>query len=141
MALGHDVRVGQTGVIKSNGETDGGIIRVEGSGDVHVAGQMQARGATGDGGFVHVTGENVNFTQTSKVDARGERDGGFIHVVGGEEGDVRIGGQLLAGDATKSPSSRWWNTMPQATGLVLGKDKTPFAPLWWDRYSEMKSEG
>ncbi len=43
-----------------------------------------------------------------------------------------------AGDSTKSPSSKWWNNMSQAEGMVLKKSETPFAPLWFDRYAEEK---
>ena len=52
--------------------------------------------------------------------------------------EIRYQGQLVAGDSTKSPSSKWWNKMSQAEGMVLKKSETPFAPLWFDRYAEEK---
>lgn len=52
--------------------------------------------------------------------------------------EIRHGGTLKAGDATKSPSSKWWNTIPNVDGMVLNKNQTPFAPLWWDRYAEIE---
>ena len=52
--------------------------------------------------------------------------------------EIRHKGALIAGDATKSPSSKWWTKMAQEDGKVLNKYETPFAPLWWDRYVEVK---
>lgn len=52
--------------------------------------------------------------------------------------EIRHQGQLIGGDSTKSPSSKWWNSMSQAEGMVMKKSETPFAPLWWDRYAEEK---
>ncbi|CAA9246960.1 MAG: hypothetical protein AVDCRST_MAG42-2024 [uncultured Chthoniobacterales bacterium] len=34
----------------------------------------------------------------------------------------------------------WYSTMPQVPGLVLNKNETPFAPLYWDRYEQIKSQ-
>ena len=34
---------------------------------------------------------------------------------------------------------QWYATIPQVTGLVLNKNETPFAPLYWDRYEQIKS--
>jgi hypothetical protein len=33
----------------------------------------------------------------------------------------------------------WYATMPQIAGLVLNKNETPFAPLYWDRYCQIKT--
>jgi hypothetical protein len=33
----------------------------------------------------------------------------------------------------------WFTTVPQVSGVVLRKGQTPFAPLYWDRYEEIKS--
>ena len=52
--------------------------------------------------------------------------------------EIRHQGQLVAGDATKSASTKWWNSMAQSDGQVLKKSETPFAPLWFDRYPETK---
>ena len=35
----------------------------------------------------------------------------------------------------------WYATMPQVAGLVLNKNETPFAPLYWDRYEQIKTQG
>jgi hypothetical protein len=32
----------------------------------------------------------------------------------------------------------FYNTMQQVTGMVLNKNQTPFAFLWWDRYEPIK---
>ena len=34
----------------------------------------------------------------------------------------------------------WYSTMPQVAGLVLNKNETPFAPLYWDRYEQIKTQ-
>jgi hypothetical protein len=34
---------------------------------------------------------------------------------------------------------QWFSTMPQVAGFVLNKNETPFAPLYWDRYEQIKS--
>ncbi len=36
---------------------------------------------------------------------------------------------------------QWYATMPQVAGLVLNKNETPFAPLYWDRYEQIKTTG
>lgn len=36
---------------------------------------------------------------------------------------------------------QWFATLPQLNGLVLNKNETPFAPLYWDRYEQIKSIG
>ncbi len=36
---------------------------------------------------------------------------------------------------------QWYATMPQVAGLVLNKNETPFAPLYWDRYEQIKTSG
>lgn len=35
--------------------------------------------------------------------------------------------------------AQWYATLPQVDGLVLNKNETPFAPLYWDRYCQIKS--
>lgn len=50
--------------------------------------------------------------------------------------EIRSQGAVVNGDATAKATSKWWTTMPAAEGLVLPKSKTPFAPLWLDRYAE-----
>jgi hypothetical protein len=35
--------------------------------------------------------------------------------------------------------SQWFEALPQVSGLVLNKDQTPFAPLYWDRYEQIKT--
>jgi hypothetical protein len=38
---------------------------------------------------------------------------------------------------TRSPA-QWFATIPQISGFVLNKNETPFAPLYWDRYEQIK---
>ncbi len=34
---------------------------------------------------------------------------------------------------------QWFASMPQVAGFVLNKNETPFAPLYWDRYEQIKA--
>lgn len=53
--------------------------------------------------------------------------------------------QLVQGGAVKSEASLeraaagWFAAVPPVTGFLLNKNETPFAPLYWDRYEQIKS--
>jgi hypothetical protein len=47
-------------------------------------------------------------------------------------------GQLVAQKSMKNTPGEWWAKLDQDTGTVLNKNETPFAPLYWDRYVEIK---
>ncbi len=53
--------------------------------------------------------------------------------------------QLVQGGAVKSEASLeraapgWFAAVPAVTGFLLNKNETPFAPLYWDRYEQIKS--
>ena len=53
--------------------------------------------------------------------------------------------QIVQQGAVKSELSltnaapNWFASIPQVNGLVLNKNETPFAPLYWDRYEQIKS--
>jgi hypothetical protein len=34
---------------------------------------------------------------------------------------------------------QWYANLPQISGFLLNKDQTPFAPLYWDRYEQIKT--
>jgi hypothetical protein len=34
---------------------------------------------------------------------------------------------------------QWFGGLPAVTGFVLNKNETPFAPLYWDRYEQIKT--
>lgn len=38
----------------------------------------------------------------------------------------------------RAPSG-WFASLPQVAGFVLNKNETPFAPLYWDRYEQIKT--
>jgi hypothetical protein len=50
-----------------------------------------------------------------------------------QQGTVKAEGSL----ARAQPE--WFATLPQISGLVLNKDQTPFAPLYWERYEQIKA--
>jgi hypothetical protein len=33
---------------------------------------------------------------------------------------------------------QWYKSLPSLSGVVLNKNETPFAPLYWDRYEQIK---
>jgi hypothetical protein len=53
--------------------------------------------------------------------------------------------QIVQGGAVQAEASlnraqpQWYAALPQVSGLVLNKDQTPFAPLYWDRYEQIKT--
>ncbi len=53
--------------------------------------------------------------------------------------------QIVQQGAVKSEVSlnraapQWFAALPQIAGFVLNKNETPFAPLYWDRYEQIKS--
>jgi len=53
--------------------------------------------------------------------------------------------QLVQQGAVKSELSleraqpQWFASIPHVAGLVLNKNETPFAPLYWDRYEQIKA--
>lgn len=52
--------------------------------------------------------------------------------------------QIIQQGAVKSEISmeraapQWFSSIPNLPGLVLNKNETPFAPLYWDRYEQIK---
>ncbi len=49
-------------------------------------------------------------------------------------------GQVLTTKSFKTPGTlQWWQNDQQVTGKVLNKNETPFAPLIWDRYEQIKA--
>ena len=54
--------------------------------------------------------------------------------------------QIVQGGAVKDElnlvraPAQWYTTIPALTGLVLNKNETPFAPLYWDRYVQIKRQ-
>jgi hypothetical protein len=55
--------------------------------------------------------------------------------------------QLLQQGAVKDEQNltrarpQWFAALPAVTGLLLNKNETPFAPLYWDRYEQIKATG
>lgn len=53
--------------------------------------------------------------------------------------------QIVQGGAVKDELSlvrapgHWFAALPPISGFVLNKNETPFAPLFWDRYAQIKT--
>jgi hypothetical protein len=56
--------------------------------------------------------------------------------------EVKSNGALVGGDANEGKSKKWWQSqnVARVTDLLLNKNQTPFAPLWWDRYPEIEAK-
>ncbi|MEM7012093.1 MAG: filamentous hemagglutinin N-terminal domain-containing protein [Verrucomicrobiota bacterium] len=86
---GGDLTLTQTSRLDATGAVDGGLVTVDGSGNVQADGRIDAKGQSGDGGFINLTGDaEVNFGATARLDAGGEVGGGMVTVGGG--GDVIV---------------------------------------------------
>jgi hypothetical protein len=49
-------------------------------------------------------------------------------------------GQVLVTRSYKTRGDQqWWQNLPQVNGKVLNKNQTPFGPLIWDRYEQIKA--
>jgi hypothetical protein len=49
-------------------------------------------------------------------------------------------GQVLVTKSYKTRGDQqWWQNLPQVNGKVLNKNETPFGPLIWDRYEQIKA--
>jgi len=49
-------------------------------------------------------------------------------------------GQVLVTKSFKTQGDQqWWQSLQQVPGKVLNKNQTPFAPLLWDRYEQIKA--
>lgn len=49
-----------------------------------------------------------------------------------QQGTVKDENNMVRG------SPEWYKGLPALSGLVLNKNETPFAPLYWDRYAQIK---
>ena len=49
-----------------------------------------------------------------------------------QQGAVKDENNLVRG------GPEWYKGLPTLSGLVLNKNETPFAPLYWDRYAQIK---
>jgi len=38
-------------------------------------------------------------------------------------------------------AAQWYAAVTPISGLLLNKNETPFAPLYWDRYEQIKTPG
>ncbi len=52
---------------------------------------------------------------------------------------VAKGGAIKDELSFSRAAAQWYAALPAMTGLVLNKNETPFAPLYWDRYEQIKS--
>jgi hypothetical protein len=48
-------------------------------------------------------------------------------------------GTVQAETSLNRAQPQWFEALPQVSGLVLNKDQTPFGPLYWDRYEQIKT--
>ena len=48
-------------------------------------------------------------------------------------------GSVKTEESLNRAQPQWFEALPQVSGLVLNKNQTPFAPLYWDRYEQIKT--
>jgi hypothetical protein len=48
-------------------------------------------------------------------------------------------GTVQAETSLSRGQPQWFEALPHVSGVVLNKDQTPFAPLYWDRYEQIKT--
>src|SRR5256714_7012893 len=48
-------------------------------------------------------------------------------------------GALKEEISAQRAAPQWYASLPQVAGLVLNKNETPFMPLYWDRYCQIKT--
>ncbi len=55
--------------------------------------------------------------------------------------EIRKQGAIQVVEALdRGAGASWWQTMTQVPGLLVAKNQTPFAPLFWDRYEAIKAD-
>jgi hypothetical protein len=52
---------------------------------------------------------------------------------------IMQGGALKAESNLAAASPKWFSKLPALPGFLLNKNETPFAPLSWDRYAQVKT--
>jgi len=85
------------------------------------------------------TGEKIYsavYLSPSSLDKMVGKGRGSERSIEGYAVEIIYGGVLVGGKS--DPSGTWFKTRPGKPGLLLTKDKTPFAPLWGDRYAEIQ---
>tara|TARA_R110002096_G_scaffold316010_12_gene510377 strand:+ start:17 stop:6946 length:6930 start_codon:yes stop_codon:yes gene_type:complete len=75
-----DIVIYGNSTLGADGETEGGVLSLTGSGLVSVDGVASANGRVGNGGRIAISGENVMIGQTGNVVADGGNNGGLINV-------------------------------------------------------------
>ena len=51
---------------------------------------------------------------------------------------VSVQGRIVAMESKPRSNQRWWEQLAPVEGLLLSRDKTPFAPLYFDDYEPVK---
>ncbi len=88
---GGDVTVATTGRVDATGSEAGGAVTVAAVNEAMIMGSIDASSSHGVGGFIAVTGEEVELSPTALLDASGETGGGNVYAGGGFQGrDARF---------------------------------------------------
>jgi hypothetical protein len=51
---------------------------------------------------------------------------------------VSLKGAVAAELSLDRAKPQWYSALPALSGFLLNKDETPFAPLYWDHYEQIK---
>ncbi len=52
-----------------------------------------------------------------------------------------VKGEVVSEFSLARARPQWFSALPAMTGFVLNKNETPFAPLFWDHYEQIKPVG
>jgi len=111
-------RIIETSTSRTNveGNTDGGTIEVKATEHILSSGVYGADGASGRGGRVDITANEVNLLSTN-ISARGETRGGLVRIGGAFQGGQEIKSDLLQQSAHSSFVERWGD-VPELTAAT-----------------------
>ncbi len=89
-----DIVIYGNSTLGADGETEGGILNIIGSGLVSMEGNASAVGRAGNGGRVAISGENVLISETGNIQANGMLSGGVVGV--SAQDDLLVAGSVAA---------------------------------------------
>jgi hypothetical protein len=51
---------------------------------------------------------------------------------------ISVQGRIVAMESKPKSNQRWWEQLAPVDGLLLSRDQTPFAPIYFDDYEPVK---
>jgi hypothetical protein len=104
---------------------------------------LNGRVLTGEVTHVHVAGGREHRSVMYIPPRTLARFNGNQAITPNAVGNIAV--QIVQQGAVKSELNlararpQWYNAIPNVSGFMLNKNETPFAPLYWNRYEQIKS--